>query len=68
MPQENDPLQSLIAKILDADARGEAFDKEEILRNHPEHEQSLTEFSAKHDSTEASGRDEEATRRSLKRP
>lgn len=43
---EADPVQSLIAKILDAEARGESVSREEIIRSHPEYGKPLREFFA----------------------
>ena len=55
---EHDSLQSLIAEILDAESRGEAVDREELIRQHSEHEKSLREFFTNHDSIKG-GRDSE---------
>lgn len=52
---DNDPLQSLIAEILDAEARGEPVDRQEVILKHPVHESSLKEFFANHDSMKGSG-------------
>lgn len=52
---ENDPLQSLIAEILDAEAQGQFVDREEFVRAHQEHEVSLREFFANHDSMKGGG-------------
>ena len=46
---ERDPLQSLIAEILDTENRGEAVDRDSLLAEHPEHADSLREFFASHD-------------------
>ena len=45
----NDPLQSLIAEILEAENRGESVDREALLEAHPELSDSLHEFFANHD-------------------
>lgn len=55
---EKDPLQSLIAEILDAEAQGELINREEFLRQHLEHEVSLREFFANHDSMRGGGAEE----------
>ena len=46
---DKDPLQSLIAEILEAENRGDAIDRESLLSKHPEHADSLCEFFAEHD-------------------
>ena len=46
---DKDPLQSLIAEILDTENRGEAVDRDSLLAEHPEHADSLREFFASHD-------------------
>ena len=46
---DKDPVQSLIAKILDMENRGEAGDSDSLLAEHPEHADSLCEFFASHD-------------------
>ena len=42
-PADGDPLQSLIAKILESEARGEAIDLGALIEAHPEHANSLRE-------------------------
>ncbi len=43
---ERDPLQSLIAEILDAENRGETVDRDSLLAEHPDYADSLREFFA----------------------
>ncbi|MEQ8667734.1 MAG: protein kinase [Pirellulales bacterium] len=43
---DRDPLQSLIAEILDAESRGEAVDRDSLLAEYPDHTDSLREFFA----------------------
>lgn len=57
--QESDPFQSLIAEILNAEARGESVDREEMLRAHLQLERSLRDFFANHDSMKVGNGDEE---------
>ncbi len=54
-----DPLQSLIAYILEAEARGEPVDRQAMLREHPEHEQSLRDYFANIDKIKASGKEKQ---------
>ena len=44
-----DPLQSLIAEILEAEKSGDTVDRNALLKQHPEHADSLREFFASHD-------------------
>ncbi len=46
---DKDPLQSLIAEILEAENRGETVDREHLVDQHPDHADSLKEFFASHD-------------------
>ena len=46
---DQDPLQSLIAEILDAENRGESVDRDALLSKRPEHAESLRDFFAQHD-------------------
>ncbi len=46
---DKDPLQSLIAKILEAENRGETVDREKLVDQHPDHADSIREFFASHD-------------------
>ncbi len=58
---ENDPLQLLIAEFLDAESRGESIDREDFLRKHPEHENSLRAFFANHDAMKSNSDSDGAT-------
>ena len=55
-PADGDPLQSLIAKILEAEARGEAVDLDALIEATPEHANSLREFIADHDRMKSAAR------------
>ena len=44
-----DPLESLIAQILDAEQRGDPVDRDALLAEHSEHAESLRDFFADHD-------------------
>ncbi len=46
---EQDPLQSLIARILEAESRGELIDRDSLLSQHPDLADSLLDFFASHD-------------------
>lgn len=46
---QRDPLQSLIAEILEAESRGEGVNREALMAEHSEHADSLREFFASHD-------------------
>ncbi len=46
---DQESFQSLIAVFLEADARGESVEREQLLRMNPEHAESLKEFFADHD-------------------
>ena len=46
---EQDPLQSLIAQILEAEGRGRSIDRGELIRANPDCAVSLREFFASHD-------------------
>ena len=46
---DRDPLQSLIAEILEEENRGEAVDRDALIEEHPDHAESLREFFANHD-------------------
>lgn len=46
---EKDPLQSLIADILEAENRGESIDRDVIIGKHPDLADSLRDFFANHD-------------------
>ena len=54
----DDPLQSLIAELLEADNRGESVDRGALIERHPEHADSLREFFADHDRLEHGTRDD----------
>ena len=58
---ENDPIQALIAEILDAESRGERVNREEFIHQHPEHDESIREFFANHDSIRGGRDSEDAT-------
>lgn len=61
MPEEPDPLQSLMADILEAEFRGEPVDRDVFVNQHPEHEDSLRKFFANHDSIKAGSHTEDVT-------
>ncbi len=61
MPEESDPLQSLIDDILEAENRGDAVGREAFIRQHPEHADSLRKFFANHDSMKGSSFSEDVT-------
>ncbi len=46
---ERDPLQSLIADVLEVESRGESVDRKALIESHPEHADSLQAFFASHD-------------------
>ncbi len=46
---DKDPLQSLIAEILETENRGETVDREDLIDQHPDQADSLKEFFASHD-------------------
>ncbi len=46
---DKDPLQSLIAEVLEAENRGESVDREKLIDQHPDHADSLRDFFASHD-------------------
>ncbi len=46
---DKDPLQSLIAEILETENRGETVDREHLIDQHPDHADSLKEFFSSHD-------------------
>ena len=46
---DDEPLQSLIAEILEAENRGEAVDREALIGEHPELADSLRDFFSNHD-------------------
>ncbi len=46
---DTDPLESLIAEIMEAEAGGETVDREALIDQHPEHADSLRDFFAVHD-------------------
>jgi len=58
---DKDPLQSLIAEILEAEASGDTVDRDVLLRQHPEHAESLREFFTNHDRMKAAASLEEPT-------
>ena len=46
---EKDPLQLLIAEILEAESGGDPVDREDLIDAHPEFADSLRDFFARHD-------------------
>ncbi len=58
---DKDPLQSLIAEILEAEKSGDTVDRETLLKQHPDHADSLREFFANHDRMKAAASLEEPT-------
>ena len=58
---EKDLLQSLIAEILEAEESGNTVDRGTLLKQHPEHAESLREFLANHDRMKAAANLDEPT-------
>ena len=58
---EKDPLQSLIAEILEAENRGESVDRDALLSQYPEHADSLRDFFVDHDRMKAAADQEDPT-------
>ncbi len=46
---DKDPLQPLIAEVLEAENRGESVDRQKLMDQYPDHADSLREFFASHD-------------------
>jgi hypothetical protein len=58
---EQDRLQSLIAKILEAENRGEPVDRNWLLSQYPEQMKSLQDFFAQHDRMKSAAKAEDPT-------
>ncbi|PAY15222.1 hypothetical protein CKO51_32995 [Rhodopirellula sp. SM50] len=56
-----DPLQSLIAEFLEAEKSGNAVDRDTLLKQHPEHAESLRDFFANHDRIKRAAEQEDRT-------
>ena len=58
---KRDPLQSLIAEILESENRGETVDRDAIVKGHPDLAESLDDFFANHDRMKAAADQEDPT-------